>query len=98
MVRQKTRLIIKVFTIMITEIFNILVQAGVPKGDLHFWSGASALNVTASKSLLQYLKTATGEEIKEISALLKEKIDIFKSGDRNDLRDLIFKEKQFILQ
>ena len=80
------------------EIFNILGQAGVPKIDFPFWAGARGLNFTVSQSLLQYLKTATVEEIKKLNSLLKEKIEILKSFDQDAWRALVAREKGEILQ
>ena len=82
----------------VKEIFNILSSAGIPKADLNFWRGAGNLDLAVCQSLVFYLRAATGEEINKFNTLLKEKISVFKSGDKNLLNDLIIKEKQFVLQ
>ncbi len=80
------------------DIFNVLAQAGVSKIDFPFWAGARGLNFNAYQALLQYLKTATGEEIKKFNSLLKEKINILQSLDQDAWRALLVQEIETIRQ
>jgi len=84
--------------VLVKEIFNILTALGLPKADLNFWKGTVNLDLANCRALAQYLRTATSEEVKNFNELLKQKISILKSGDKNAWLELIFKEKQFILQ
>jgi len=80
------------------EIFNLIISAGVPKSDINFWAGLKGLDFQTCQALLQYCKTASTEEVRNFNLLLKEKISVFKSGNKNLLRDLMLKERDFILQ
>jgi hypothetical protein len=84
--------------IVVKEIFNILSQAGLPKADLNFWKGTGNLDLASCQALALYLRAATSEEINKLNELLKEKISVFKSGNAGLLRDLLLKERDFILQ
>jgi len=82
----------------VKEIFNILTALGLPKTDLNFWKGTVNFDLAACQALAQYLRTATGDEVKNFNELLKQKISVFKSGDKNVLRALISRERQLIFQ
>jgi len=80
------------------EIINVLSSAGIPRGEFRFWTGVSNLNFSTYSVLVQYLGAATREEIKNFNSLLKQKINILKSGDEPLWQALIFQEKQIIFQ
>lgn len=75
------------------NITKSLTRAGLAEEDLFFWRGIFDLAPQEYVVLLDFLKSATAEEINCLNELLRKKSDVLRSGDPNLLNELVDFEK-----
>jgi hypothetical protein len=82
---------------MIEELMSIINKAKIENELKEIWrQGLKYLSLEDYLMLKECLKSLSEEEIKELSLILKQKIEFFKTKNKSLLHEILFREKEFL--
>jgi len=82
---------------MIEELMSIINKAKIENELKEIWrQGLKYLSLEDYLMLKECLKSLSEEEIKELSLILKQKIEFFKTKNESLLHEILFREKEFL--
>jgi hypothetical protein len=82
---------------MIEELMSIINKVQIEDELKEIWRQAlKHLSLEEYLMLTECLNSLSEEEIKEVSLILKQKIEFFKTKNKSLLHEILFREKEFL--